>query len=91
MRNCNGEKSGKRFLGLIADGKRECIFSAKGVAKMCGCKAAEKKKVEKDSLKVRMPITFVKGNCFGTPLCTTCKINKGDDKKRTLRKRGRSW
>ncbi len=49
---------------------------AKGVAKMYGCKAAEKKKVEKDSPKVRMPITFVKGNCFGTPLCTTCKINR---------------
>ena len=53
---------------------------AKGVAKMYGCKAAEKKKVEKDLSKVRMPITFVKGNCFGTPLCTTCKINRAGDK-----------
>jgi hypothetical protein len=58
---------------------------------MCGCKAAEKKKVEKDSLKVRMPVTFVKGNYFGTPLSTTCKINKAGDKDRSLRKRGRSW
>ncbi len=91
MKNCNEEESGKRILGLIADGKRGCIFSAKGVAKMYGCKIAEKKKVEKDSSKVRMPITFVKGNYFGTPLCTTCKINKAGDKDRSLRKRGRSW
>jgi hypothetical protein len=51
VKNYRGEKSGKRILGLIADGKRECIFSAKGGAKMYGCKAAEKKKVEKDSSK----------------------------------------
>jgi hypothetical protein len=51
MKNCNEEESGKRIRGLIADGKRGCIFSAKGVAKMYGCKAAEKKKVEKDSSK----------------------------------------
>jgi hypothetical protein len=36
-----------------------------------------------------MPVTFFKGNYFGTPLCTTCKINEGDDKDRSLRKRGR--
>ena len=91
MKNCDGKESGKRILGLMADGKRECIFPARGVVKMYGCKAAEKKKIEEDSSKVRMPITFVKGNYFGTPLCTTCKINKGDDKDRSLRKRGRSW
>ncbi len=35
-----------------------------------------------------MSITFFKGNYFGTPLCTTCKINEGGDKDRSLRKRG---
>jgi hypothetical protein len=44
-------------------------FLAKGVAKMCGCRAAEKKKIEETFLKVWMPITFVKGNYFGTPPC----------------------
>ncbi len=29
-----------------------------------------------------MPITFVKGNYFGTPLCTTCKSNEVGDKDR---------
>jgi hypothetical protein len=31
---------------------------------------------------------FVKGNYFGTPLYTTCWINKGDDKRRGLRTGG---
>ena len=31
---------------------------------------------------------FIKGNYFGTPLCTMCWINEGDDKDRSLRKRG---
>ncbi len=67
----------------MTDRKRECIFSARGVEKMCGCKAAEKKKVEKDSSKkLGCQILFVKGNYFGTPLCTMCWINEGDDKDR---------
>jgi hypothetical protein len=49
VKSCNERENGKRILGLITDGKRECIFSAKGVAKMHGCKAVVKKKVEKDS------------------------------------------
>jgi hypothetical protein len=43
MKNCNEKESGERILGLMTGGKRECIFSAKGVVKMYGCKAAEKK------------------------------------------------
>jgi hypothetical protein len=91
VENCNERENGKRILGLMTDRRREYIFLAKGVAKMCGCKAAEKKKVEKPRQKVRMPFTFVKGNYFGTPLCTTCKINEAGDKGRSLRNRGRSW
>ena len=63
---------------------------AKGVAKMYGCRAAEKKKVE-ETFKSWMTITFVKGNYFGTPLYTTCKSNEGGDKHPSLRKKGRSW
>ncbi len=55
---------------------------------MYGYKAAEKKKIEKGLSKVGVPMIFIKGNYFGTPLCTTCRINKGDDKKRTLRTGG---
>ncbi len=72
----------------MTDGKRECVFSAEGVVKICGYKATEKKKIEKTHQKVGVPMIFVKGNYFGTSLCTTCKINEGDDKDRSLRKRG---
>ncbi len=65
-------------------------FSAKGVAKMHGCQAAKKKKIGK-IFKSWMLSTFVKGNCFWTPLYTTCKSNEGGDKRPSLRKKGRSW
>jgi len=38
-----------------------------------------------------MPIIFVKGNYFGTPLYTTCKSNEAGDKGRSLGNKGRSW
>jgi hypothetical protein len=41
----------QREFGLMTDGKRECIFPARGVVKMCGCKAVEKRKVEKRLVK----------------------------------------
>ncbi len=37
-----------------------------------------------------MPVIFVKGNYFGTPLYTMCRINKGGDKDDSGKK-GRSW
>ncbi len=67
-------------------------FLAKGVfCENVRVQSSREKKVEKDSSKVRMPVTVVKGNYFGTPLCTTCKINKAGDKDRSLKNRGRSW
>ena len=65
-------------------------FSAKGVAKMRGCQAAEKKKTGKIFLKLDARY-FVEGNYFGTPLYTTCKSNEGGDKRPSLRKKGWSW
>ncbi len=50
--------------------------------KMYGCKAAEKKEIGKDSSKIEVPVVFVKGNYFGTPLYTMCWINEGNDKRR---------
>ena len=47
---------------------------------MYGCKAAEKKEIEKNSSKVEVPVIFVKGNYFGTPLYTMCWINEDGDK-----------
>ncbi len=89
MKNCNGEESGKRILGLMTDGKRECIFSARGVVKMCRCKAAEKRKIEKTHQKLGCQLLLSKEIIFGIPLYTMCWIDEGDDKDRSLRKRGR--
>ena len=50
----------------------------------------EKRRLER-FFKSWMPSTFVRGNCFGTPLYTTCKSNEGGDKHPSLRKKGRSW
>ncbi len=52
--------------------KGECIFSAKNVAKIGAGVKQQRKRRLKNTLKVRMPITFVKGNYFGTPLYTMC-------------------
>jgi hypothetical protein len=46
-KNCDKEESGKRIFGLMISGKKRCIFSARGVAKMYGCETAEKKKIKK--------------------------------------------
>jgi hypothetical protein len=71
--------------------EEESAFFGKGCCEVYGCKAAEKKKTGKNSSKVRMPVAFVKGSYFGTPLCTTCKINRVGDKGRSMRNRERSW
>ena len=62
---------------------------AKGVAKMYGRRAAEKKQIGEIFQKLDAKY-FVKGNYFGTPLFTTCKSNEGGDKHPSLRNKGRS-
>jgi hypothetical protein len=46
VKNCNERENGKRILGLMTDEEKGVHFLAKGVAKMYGCRAAEKKKIE---------------------------------------------
>ena len=67
MKNCNEKESGKRILGLMTDGKRECIFSAKGVVKMCGCKATEKRKTGKTHQKLGCQLLLSKEIILGHP------------------------
>jgi hypothetical protein len=72
VKNCDGEESGKRILGLMTDGKkRECIFSARGVVKMCGYKAAEKRKIEKTHQKLGCQLLLSKEIILGHP-CIPC-------------------
>jgi hypothetical protein len=71
VKNCNGEESGKRILGLMTDGKRECIFSARGVVKMYRCRAAEKKKIEKTRQNLGCQLLSSKEIILGHP-CIPC-------------------
>ncbi len=71
--------------------KRECIFWQRVLRKCAGVERQRKRRLKRLFKKVRVPITFVKGNYFGTPLCTMCKSNEAGDKDRSLRNRGRSW
>jgi hypothetical protein len=49
---------------------------------MYGHEVAKEKKVEKGQLEIEVPMIFVEGSYFETPLCTMCWINKGGDKGR---------
>ena len=71
MKNRNKRENGKRILGLMTDGKRECIFSARGVVKMCGCKATEKRKIEKTHQKLGCQLLLSKEIISGHP-CIPC-------------------
>jgi hypothetical protein len=76
----------------MTSGKKGVHFFGKECCEKCaGVKAAEKKKIEKMRQKPGCQLLLSKRDYFGTPLYTMCWINKGDDKGRGLRKRGRSW
>ena len=66
-------------------------FFGKGRCENARVPSGKEKEDWKDFSKSWMPGTFVKGNCFWTPLYTTCKSNEGGDKHPSLRNKGRSW
>ena len=74
----------------MTDEERECIFWQRVLQKCKGVEQQRKRRLKR-LFKNWMPITFVKGNCFGTPLYTTCKSNEGGNKDPSLRNKGRSW
>ncbi len=90
MKNRNEKENGKGILGLKADAKRASIFRQRVLRKCAGVEWQRKRRLER-LFKNWMPIAFVKGNYFGTPLCTSCKSNEAGDKDRSLRNRGQSW
>jgi hypothetical protein len=83
-------KNGKRILGLITNEGGGAFFG-KECCENARVPGGREKEDWKDFSKSWTPGTFVKGNCFGTPLYTTCKSNEGGDKRPSLRKKGQSW
>jgi hypothetical protein len=76
VKNCNKEESGKRILGLMTDGKRECIFSARGVVKMCGYKATEKMKIGKTHQKLGCQLLLSKEIILGHPYVPRVRLTR---------------
>jgi hypothetical protein len=73
VKNCNEKESGKRILGSVTGGKKGVHFFGKVCCEKCtGVKQQRKRRLKKDSSKVGVPVVFVKGNYFGTPLYTMC-------------------
>ncbi len=61
---------------------KECIFSAIRYCEKCtGESNSGKEKAEKGSLQKLMPIIYVKGSCFETPLYDHVLGNKRDSDK----------
>jgi hypothetical protein len=82
------EKSGK-ILGLLSGGKRRA-FLAEGVAKMYGCKAAEKRRFGKIFKKDECQIFLSKEIVLGHPCIPRVRVDTGSDKA-GYEKEGRSW
>ncbi len=66
-------------------------FLAKGVAKMYGRQAAKKKRIGKVFSKVGCQVLLSKEIILGHPCIPRVRVNKGGDKRPSLRKKGRSW
>jgi hypothetical protein len=66
------KESGKRILGLTTGGKKGVhFFRQRMLQKMYGCKAAEKKKIEKARQKLGCQFLLSKEIIFGHP-CIPC-------------------
>ncbi len=76
MKICNKGKSGRKDSWITGWQKRGCIFSAKDVAKNVQEKSNEERRAKRVNCKIKMPIIYVRGNCFETPLYVHVLCNK---------------
>ena len=90
MKKLRQKKDRGRILGLLSGGEGRA-FLAKGVAKMYGRQAAKKKRIGKVFSKVGCQVLLSKEIVLGHPCIPRVRVNKGGDKRPSLRKKGRSW
>ena len=57
-------------------GKRECVFPARGVVKMCGYKATEKKKIDETFQKVGCQLLLSKEIILGHPCVPRVRLTR---------------
>ena len=84
------KKNQGKILESLSSGKRRA-FLAKGVAKMHGRQAAEKRRIEKVFQKIGCQVFLFKEIILGHPCIPRVRVDKGSDKRPGLRKKGRSW
>jgi hypothetical protein len=77
VENRNKGKSGRKDFGWMTGKKGGAFFRQGVLRKMCGKEAVKKKKEQKRvNCKIKMPMIFVKGSCYETPLYTMCWVTR---------------
>ena len=66
-------------------------FSAKGVAKKARMPSGKEKEDWRDFSKIGCQVLLSKEVVLGHPCIPRVRVNKGGDKRPSLRKKGRSW
>ena len=66
-------------------------FSAKGVAKKARMPSGKEKENWRDFSKIGCQVLLSKEVVLGHPCIPRVRVNKGGDKRPSLRKKGRSW
>ena len=81
MKKLQQKKKRGRILGLLSGGKGRA-FLAKGVAKMYGRQAAEKRRIGKIFSKVECQIFLSREIVLGHPCVPHVRMDTGSDKRR---------
>ena len=90
MKKLQQKKDRERILRLLS-GVVGRAFLAKGVAKMYGRQAAKEKEDWRDFSKVGCQVLLSREVVLGHSCIPRVRVNKGGDKRPSLRKKGRSW
>jgi hypothetical protein len=84
------KKDRERILGLLSGGEGRAFFG-KGCCENVRTPNGKEKEVWRDFSKVGCQVLLSKEIVLGHPCIPRVRVNKGGDKRPSLRKKGRSW
>ena len=90
MKKLQQKKDRERILGLLSGGEGRAFFG-KGCCENARMPSGEEKEDWKGFLKVECQVLLSKEIVLGHPCIPRVRVNKGGDKRPSLRKKGRSW